>query len=160
MGIVGDLCRLGDCSVPITPSPGPGSIATPTYSPGGACSGAIIKTDISIKIDYTNNQYRITSASISAQNSSSPITDKKITIKTTISISRDAAVAQTSGNPGYSTGKLLKFASGNIFQIADANNNCITNASPSTTRLGIKFGVNQTFTCFSSNPCATPLYID
>ncbi len=157
MGIVGDLCRLGDCSVPITPSPGPGSIATASYS-GGTCSGAIIQTDISIKIDYTNSHYRITSASISALTGS--ITGTKATIKTRISISRDAAVAQTSGNPGYSTGKLLKFASGNIFQIADANNNCITNASPSTTSLGIKFGVNQTFTCFSSNPCATPLYID
>lgn len=157
MGIVGNLCRLGDCSVSITPSPGPGSIAVPIYS-GGTCSGAILQTDISIKIDYTNNQYRITSASISASTGS--ITGTKATIKTTISISRDAAVAQTSGNPGYLTGKLLKFASGNIFQIADANNDCITNASRSTTSLGIKFGVNQTFTCFSSNPCATPLYID
>lgn len=157
MGIVGDLCRLGDCSVSITPSPGPGSIGTATYS-GGTCSGAIIQTDISIKIDYTNNQYRITSASISALTGT--ITGAKATIKTTISISRDAAVAQTSGNPGYLTGKQLKFASGNIFQIADASNDCIVNTSLSTTSLGIKFGVNQTFTCFSSDPCATPLYID
>lgn len=33
-------------------------------------------------------------------------------------------------------------------------------SAPSTNSLGIKFGVNQTFTCLSSNPCASALYVD
>lgn len=89
----------------------------------------------------------------------SNVNGQKVTLYTSISIKK--VRASSSGNPGYLFGKPLQYVSGGIYSITDANQNCVTNSSvnPSSS-LNIKFGINETFTCFTSTPCSSTLYID
>lgn len=84
------FCSVFDCSALVTPSPTTASVADALYTTG-TCSGAITSVDISILIDYTNGQYRVTSGSIIF--TASTITSQKATLSTRISITKASTIS-------------------------------------------------------------------
>lgn len=66
-----------------------------------------------------------------------------------------------SGNPGYLMNKQVNMVNSagayKLYNLADASGNCVTTASSTVDLL---FGQNAIYSCISSNPCASSLYID
>lgn len=89
------------------------------------------------------------------------------TIKTTIVVNKPANSTQYSGNPGYMMGKPITIQNAGsaftLYNIADTSGNCIAASSAGgvgSTTTSVLFGQNIAYSCISTNPCSSSLYID
>jgi hypothetical protein len=85
------------------------------------------------------------------------------TIITTITINKPANSTSFSGNPGYIMGKSINVDNSGtpftLFDIADGTGNCL-NTGINGTSTPILFGQNVAYSCATTTPCTSSLYID
>lgn len=81
-------------------------------------------------------------------------------------VTKTATAVGYSGNPGYVVGKSVKMVSSGgvyrLYSLEDASGNCVTTsaAASASTAVDLLFGQNAIYSCVSSNPCDSSLYID
>jgi hypothetical protein len=122
----------------------------------------ITSQTINIALESSGLNYKISSILISiSQGDINFGGNQRYSIKTNINVQLPSTVKTYSGNPGYQFGKPLVMNNSansfSLYQIADSSGNCVNSGSTATSVL---FGQNSVYSCVSSNPCSSTLYID
>lgn len=151
------LCMNGNCSSTTNLATVIASTVT-----GTTCNSMITEQQIDLTISSSGSSYIIDLITVTLTKSKIDFSVyKNYQIKTIINVANAASTVSYSGNPGYLLNKAVKMESSagtyNLFNIADASGNCVISG---VSTVSLLFGQNALYSCISSNPCASSLYID
>lgn len=152
------VCVDAACSGTVTPSFSAAVVPAVWDAGTGQCTGIINDVTVDVLVGYPTRAYRVQGVNVTL---GTPVSQTgKVAIKYTINVKN--SVQGLSGNPGYIIGKELKYSTGGIYQFYDSSTKaCLLNSTIDTTKpLSLPFGLNTSYFCIPTSPCANTLYID